>query len=164
MRAGQLAPQGAQIVSMLAALHQKQLVFCMEAVQLAGSGDVLPAHMGATKPVSRAEQARQCQARRWAAVQIHQQLVQQVRQPAPESTYGNGESHKAQAASRPQQLQAASPGASEEGQGAVNLPGQGSNPPWQEWKGEMKTITSEGDVLCTSISDALQLHCNAHEA
>ena len=162
MRTSQLASQYTQIMGMLAALQHQQIVPGMQAMQVAGSGNELPMHVGVAKPRTKAEQTRQRQARRWAA-QRQQQQAQQERQLALEGKAEGVQSHQSQAASTPQQEQPASilagssgAGASEEGRGAVEIPGQGSNPPWQEWEGDMKTVSCKGNLPNFYDVEALQ--------
>lgn len=149
-------------MGMVAALQHQQLVPGIQAMQVAGPGNELPMHVGVAKPRTKAEQTRQRQARRWAA-QRQQQQAQQERQPAPEGEAEGVRGHQSQAALTPQQEQSASilacssgAGAPEEGRGAVEIPGQGSNPPWQEWEEDMKTVSCQGDLPNFYDVEALQ--------
>ena len=152
MRVSQLEAQNAQMMGMVAAMQNQQLVHGMQAMQLAGPGAVLPMHMGIAEPKTKAEQGRQRCAMKWAAQQQQQQQAQLLRQALPQGAAGVV--HHSQQAPAAQQEQLASTlagssgaaAAPEEDGGAVQIPGQGIYPSWQGWGGDMKTITSRGEL------------------
>lgn len=137
MRTEEATGQGQQLIAMVAALQHTALVGGMERMQITRTEDhQLPLHVGVAQPHSKAEGARQRQQMRWNAQRQAQHSTAMTTQPtgmllpaAAQSMSASGTvSSTAQATASRSHVTTVS----------ADLVLH----PWQDWQGDIKSITS----------------------
>ena len=131
MRTEEATGQGQQLIAMVAALQHTALVGGMERMQIAPTEEhQLPLHVGMAQPHSKAEGARQRQQMRWDAQRRAQTLPAMTAQPAEMLLPAAAQSMSATGI------------ASFTAQAPASMSADLVLHPWQDWQGDIKTITS----------------------